>query len=556
MYNAAAHSTPSMKHVATLSKISLFLGTLLVPFTMAAVSATEALMVPDAANVTRGEFLRASIRVLDIELTAGPLEGVYARPVGKSMQPYVRTAEEYDVLGVFGKDLGLSRPITRAEAVRILVQLKQLRPVEAEQTFTDVQKGSATSQVIGIAIRRNWMKPLKRDVFGIGATLTGREAKLLLARASGQSAVQKVKGETMNGVPTIRIELRTKQPAEPPQSELLGAVWQLLNQKYLHQDKIKEKEAAYRAAQAIVESLDDPYTVFMKPVEAQEFENQIGGEVSGIGTQVEFKDSVLTVVAPLSGSPAEKAGVMPGDQIIAVDGASLQGLGFLEMVNKVRGPKGSTALLRIRRDGNEFDIAVVRATIKVPEINISFQGEVAVVKIVQFGQTTERELRGLLEEVQKQNPKGLVLDLRNNPGGLLHAAQIVLSNFLPLGSGVAHIVSRDGDILDLTVDPPTIDPAVRMVVLVNKGSASASEIVAGALQDHKRAVVLGEQTFGKGTVQQILEFRDGSSLKLTIAEWKTPKGRAIDGKGVTPDRVVQASTDRDEQLLQALDLLR
>jgi carboxyl-terminal processing protease len=161
-----------------------------------------------------------------------------------------------------------------------------------------------------------------------------------------------------------------------------------------------------------------------------------------------------------------------------------------------------------------------------------------------------------MADLQTRNPTGIVLDLRNNPGGLLHAAEIVLSNFLPKASGVAKILSREGDYTQTTVDPPTIDKDIPMVVLVNKGSASASEIVAGALQDAKRAKVVGEQTFGKGTVQQIIEFRDGSSMKMTIAEWHTPGGRVIEGEGITPDVVIANTETRDEQMLKAMELLR
>jgi carboxyl-terminal processing protease len=178
------------------------------------------------------------------------------------------------------------------------------------------------------------------------------------------------------------------------------------------------------------------------------------------------------------------------------------------------------------------------------------------VKLVQFGSLTEKELRSLMTDIQAEKPAGVILDLRNNPGGLLHAAQLVLSNFLPKGSSIATIAARSQKYDDVTEDEPTIASTVPVVVLVNGGSASASEIVAGALQDYKRATIVGEKTFGKGTVQQIVEFRDGSGLKMTIAEWLTPKGRKIDGVGVTPDVVIALSTDRDEQLLKAVSIIR
>src|SRR3989344_184904 len=197
----------------------------------------------------------------------------------------------------------------------------------------------------------------------------------------------------------------------------------------------------------------------------------------------------------------------------------------------------------------------MRDIIMLPEIDMSYQGKVAVIKLAQFGETTDNKLRGMMEQVAANKPTGIILDLRNNPGGLLHAAESVLSNFVPKGTTIARIVSIEEDTADQTSDPPTIDAGVKIVVLVNKGSASASEIVAGALQDLKRATIVGETTFGKGTVQQILEFKDGSNLKMTIAEWHTPLNRKINGIGIVPDVMVTQGADRDDQLLRALDLL-
>ena len=203
-----------------------------------------------------------------------------------------------------------------------------------------------------------------------------------------------------------------------------------------------------------------------------------------------------------------------------------------------------------------LNVTVLRDTIKVPEIEISWQGETAIVKIYQFGKLTDTELRKHMADIQEQNPKGLVLDLRNNPGGLLHAAEIVLSNFLPKGTAYAQIMRKSGSQTSYTEDPPTINPDVPVVVLVNAGSASASEIVAGAMQDHNRGTVVGEKTFGKGTVQQVLQFMDESSLKMTVAEWLTPDGRKINEEGIEPDIFLQTLTERDEQMLKALDILR
>ncbi|MFH0851971.1 MAG: S41 family peptidase, partial [Candidatus Peregrinibacteria bacterium] len=307
--------------------------------------------------------------------------------------------------------------------------------------------------------------------------------------------------------------------------------------------------------EAIVKSLGDPYSTFYRPASARAFQSRIQGEVSGIGAQVEDREGVLTIVTPLPSSPAEKAGLKPNDEILAVDGVSILGLTYEEMVDHVRGPKGSVAKLKVRRNGTEMDIAVTRDTIKVPEIDIKWQEDVAVVRLLQFGKLTETDLRPEMKHIQEQDPQGVILDLRNNPGGLLNAATIVTANFLPKGSTVARIISNTGERMDVTEDEPTIAATVPVIVLINGGSASASEIVAAALQDAGRATIVGEQSYGKGTVQEVLEFNDKSSLKLTIAEWKSPLGHKIDGAGVKPD-VEVATAERDEQLARAIDLLK
>jgi carboxyl-terminal processing protease len=290
-------------------------------------------------------------------------------------------------------------------------------------------------------------------------------------------------------------------------------------------------------------------------VTAQDFKTRIDGEVTGIGAQVEDRDGVLTIVAPLKGSPADRANLKAGDQILEVNGESLKGLNLNEAVAKVRGPKGSEVALLIRRGGAEFKVSVVRDTVRIAEVTVSWHGKISIVEVAQFGKTTQNELRGLMTRVMDENPTGIVIDLRNNPGGLLDAAEIMVSNFLPKGSTVAQIKSRSKTFDRKTVNEPIVPDNVPLVVLVNGGSASASEIVAGALSDAGRAKIVGTKTFGKGTVQELLQFNDLSSLKITVAEWLTPSGRKIDGIGLTPDIIVQPS-DRDEQLRRALDLLR
>lgn len=519
----------------------------------AAVRPMDVLRMSDETLVGRGEFVRASVKILDISLTED-VTLPYRREVPPALTSYIKAAYREGALEQFGGDILLSRPIRRGEALIIIRELLNLESEGKEAVFRDVPEGSALSAAVSLAIERKWLEPLLENVFGAERALTGRDARLLLGRITNQAVLGGEEGEKIRQKISVRILSPEAQPL--PKNDLLQGIWKILREHFLYQEKIKPDDIAYKAAEAMVKSLDDPYTTFMRPIATRQFQTQIQGEVTGIGAQVEYINNILTIVTPLPGSPAAKANLEPGDQILAVNGESLSGLDFAEAVEKVRGPKGSVAKLRVRRDGVEFDRDVIRDTIKVPEIDITYHGQISVVRLLQFGELTNNDLPGLLTEVQSRNPKGMILDLRSNPGGLLSAAESVLGNFLPKGTPVAKIKTRKDEVIEVTNRDPVIRADLPLVILVNEGSASASEIVAGAMQDTKRATVIGKKTFGKGTVQQVLQFSDGSSVKLTIAEWFTPSGRQINGNGVIPDIVVESSDTRDEQFLKALDLLR
>lgn len=500
-------------------------------------------------TVSRGDFLREAVTQLAIPYTKNAKSnGTYTRSIPKSLESYVSAGEKQKALVVFGKDLALSKTITRGEAAALIALLLHIEPSSVSMSFTDIKANSVLERGARVVVEKGWMKPVRSTLFGADRSLTSAEARDIFLKASSSSQLK---------IPAMSIKYKSVDKADLPEATLLRTIWQLVNQQYVYEENIDAKEAAYRAAEGLMNSLNDPYTIFMRPLDAKQFQSQIDGQVSGIGAQVEYQNNALTVVAPISGSPAQKAGMKAGDIITEVDGISLAGLNLIQAVDKIRGPKGTEVTLTIERDGSKIKITLTRATVKLPEIDISMQDGFSIVRLVQFGQTTDTQLRALMTDIAKKNVKGLILDLRNNPGGLLHAAEITLSNFLPEGSAVAVIQSKDDEYTEVTTEKPTISPDTPIVVLVNKGSASASEIVAGALQDHKRAIIVGETSFGKGTVQQIIEFKDGSSLKMTIAEWLTPDGRAINKTGVIPDVPVDAGDGtRDEQLLKALDLLR
>ncbi len=532
--------------VRTIASGILFLS--MAPSGLGATYTADVLTTADAQAVTRGDFVRAAVKTLGIETgKATPVPGVPT-----SLAPYARVADSKKALAAFGAAFDPAKPITRGQAIQVLAALTGLAPAkELTAKYADVKTPEARAAV-SLAVEFGWLKPTSTRIFGMDRTLSGREGRLLLQRL-----VRSLPQENHESTGLIPVKVRVNSvPTPVPKSDVLEAVWNLLNDQYLYRDRIDAEKASNKAIQGLVDSLNDPYTVYLPRSSSQRLQNQLKGEVEGIGATVEQTGGLLRIVTPLPGSPAEKAGLLPKDQILSADGMTLGNLSLDDAVSHIRGPKGSKVLLRVRRDGVEFDVTVTRETVRIPEIEVTYQDDIAIVKIYQFGQTTDSGLRAKLSEMMAtKRLKGLVLDLRNNPGGLLHAAQVTVGNFVPKGTAYVSINSRGESHIDYTTETPTVDATVRMVVLVNKGSASASEIVAGALQDAKRATLVGEKSYGKGTVQQLVEFNDGSSLKLTIAEWKTPLGRKIDALGIEPD-VTLAKGDRDDQMVKAVEILR
>lgn len=473
--------------------------------------------------------------------------------VPESLLPYVQTADAMGALKMFGGDFAAAKPITKGEALQILMYLESLEGQTVDRfTFSDVRPRGDLANAVGLAIKKEWMKPENKKAFGVNSFMTVGDAEKLLAAV--------LRSEGLGDEPTIVVPIVNMRPSrieKPlPKEQIMRSVWSILQTDYLYQDRIKDEEAANKSISGLLDGLKDPYTVYMPPAKAQNFQSQLEGEITGIGAQVETKDGFLVIISPLPGSPAEKAHLQPGDVILSAGGKELKDMQLDDAIGYVRGPKGSSVLLKIRRNGVDFEVTVVRDTIKTLEIQTSRQGDVDVVKLLQFGVTSENEFRSTIEKIEANHPHGVILDLRNNPGGLLEAAETVSSAFLPSGSPYVKIASHGKTEASTTKLAPTLSADVPMVVLVNKGSASAAEIVAGALQDAGRAKLVGEATFGKGTVQQIWTFDDGSSLKMTIAEWLTPKGRKIDGVGVTPDFLIPGNTSRDDQMIRALDILR
>jgi len=338
--------------------------------------------------------------------------------------------------------------------------------------------------------------------------------------------------------------------------------WSVIEKKYTIAP-LDYKKMVYGAVSGMVDSLGDPYTVFLSPAENDLFSQDMKGSFGGIGAEIGFRNGFLTVIAPLKGSPAEKAGIIAGDVIIKVDEKDITGLSIDEAIMLIRGEKGTKVNLTILRKDEEKsrDIEVVRDTVVMNTVDWKMMdGNVAYISINQFKDDTGQEFDRIIDDVLLKEPKGIVLDLRNNPGGYFNRAIDIASRFIDEGKTV--VIQDGGKSKEkYTAQGGKRFDNIPVVVLVNEGSASASEILAGALKDDNDVKLVGKKTFGKGLVQEMEGLKDGSALKVTIARWLTPNGTDINHDGIHPDYEVELTeedikNEKDPQLDKALELLK
>ncbi len=312
-------------------------------------------------------------------------------------------------------------------------------------------------------------------------------------------------------------------------------------------EEIDEEKLVYGAIKGMLSSLD-PHSSFMPPEAFKEMQIDTKGEFGGLGIQIGIKDKILTIIAPIEDTPADLAGVKAGDKIIKIDGESTKEITLHEAVSKLRGKKGTPVTITVLRIDEEkpLDITIIRDIIQIKSVKSKVIDEtIGYVKLTQFQQKSASDLKKALKKLKKENINSMILDLRNNPGGLLTGAVDVTSLFLPPGKLVVYIKGRSGEKTEFHTKNGQEYFQYPMVILVNEGSASASEIVAGAMQDWDQALVLGTQTFGKGSVQTVMPLSDGSALRLTTARYYTPKDRSIQTTGITPDIIVKLKAKAD-----------
>jgi len=345
-------------------------------------------------------------------------------------------------------------------------------------------------------------------------------------------------------------------PAGPSDGlEIVQQAWNIIFDDYVDRDQLDASTLSQGAIEGMLEALDDPYSSYLDAETHQLGLSSLEGEIEGIGAQVAIRDEQLTIIAPIADSPAAKAGIRAGDIILEIDGRSTAEMSLAKAVLNIRGPKGtSVRLLILHQDEAEpEEIEIVRAKIELPSVHFEMREDIAYINITHFSGHTSEELLTALESMTGEGARGIILDLRSNPGGVLDIVIDVVSYFLTEGV-VVSVVDNRGERTALEVRPSEMTTELPVVVLVDSFSASGSEVLAGALQDHGRATIAGSQTFGKGSVNVLHQLKDGSGLYITTARWLTPNGRLIEGEGIKPDHELEL--EGEEAIQWVIDYLK
>ncbi len=403
--------------------------------------------------------------------------------------------------------------------------------------------------------RINWMS---KNPWAIGVSVViVIVVSLGIGMAIGRNSQQVVELEDgrVLGIGEVR------QLAEDVNFQMFWEVWDTLQEDFLY-GPVSEKDLFYSALSGLVDGAGDPYSRFFAPKAASDFQTDLEGKFEGIGAEIGIKDDRVVVVAPLPDSPAIKAGIKAGDIIYLIDDVDTSGMAVEEAVGLIRGIGGTTVVLTVSHDGLDdvVEIPIVRDTIEISSVEWEItEDNIAVINLYFFNEDTARNFNKAVNEILTKDVDGLVLDLRNNPGGFLDRAVTVAGEWVGNQTVVFERMEA-GFVQPFDAQGLARLDAIKTIVLVNGGSASASEIVAGALQDYGVATIIGTQTFGKGSVQEYREFSDGSGIKITIAEWLTPKGRSIQDDGITPDEIVEYTVEDfeaevDPQLDRAIEIL-
>lgn len=465
--------------------------------------------------------------------------------------PYFKEAIKLGILDDREKKVEPTKKITLVDALTLLFHSQSI-PIphvyKGDYPYTDLLKNKQLAPLVMRALELDIISPQKKDYVGIYQRVTRAQA----ARMIYKMDLVTLGSSSSNGLPQVSTD---------DAIEKITTVWNIIQKNYLRRDTIDKNALVDSVLKDMVKQLNDPYSVYFNQEENKAFLDNIGGQVEGIGAVIGYNDQKeVIIVSPIKGSPAENAGILAKDVILSVDDQDLKGKTLEEIVSLIKGPKGTTVKLKIRRGDETKEISVKRDIILIPSVKYETidNGDIMHLTLSQFNNDAGDAFQKAITAMKADsNIKGLVIDLRGDPGGLLSAAVSILGHYVPAQKEVVTIKYTDANQVLLSPGKAELN-GFPTVVLIDNGSASASEIVAGALQDYKLAKLIGEQSFGKGTVQEVNYFLDNSSLKLTVAKWYTPNHQSIQDGGITPDVKVthDDATPADEVLDKGVEELK
>lgn len=471
-----------------------------------------------------------------------PMNAWYAPYVFVALENGLIAEEEY---------FNPSKNVTRFEALKFFFTLEGINtPIYAknENEFRDVPQNSKAAPFVLKALELDLIVPEEKDFFGVLQKMKKGEVAIMLYEYEVYKAgLNSSTGETES----------SDSIQDIPNAEVLVDVWERIHSDYLFEEDIDDEKMVSAAIEAMVGTLDDPFSVFMPTEEGSEYSDSLDGELEGIGAYLGVEDGKIMIISPIQGSPAQEAGLKPNDQIIKVDDESVEGAPLFEVVKKIKGPKDTQVTITVLRGEKEIKVEITRARIEIKSVELEMKDGYAVISLNQFISRTPQEFADATQEILQNNARGLILDLRNNPGGYLGVSIDLLGYFVEKGEVVVSI-DYPRTVFEQKAEGNAELAGLPVVVLINEGSASASEIVAGSLQDMELATIIGQTSYGKGTVQELTFYNDGSNLKLTIAKWLTPNGTWINEVGVVPDVEVEnkEGIDRDYQMERAMEEVR
>ncbi|MCX6735079.1 MAG: S41 family peptidase [Candidatus Peregrinibacteria bacterium] len=480
--------------------------------------------------------------------------------------PYIQTALDNKILKPFPeqKTFGLNNKVTKLSALTTMFNSLGIGTnyffSKTDFPFEDITSDSSIAPLADKAAKLNILEPAAPTQFLQNKRITKGEAADYL---------YKIK---QNGQPSLTITYTNPQPQitttnSIPENDLtsnknfatLLDVWSTMKNKFLYKDKLNDDQLIYAAIKGMVSEAKDKYTVFDAPSETASLLGRLSNKYEGIGIVIELIENKVTVITPFHDSPAEKAGIQGQDIIIKVDGVSAEGLSLEEVSAKIKGPSKSSVKITVSRAGKEMEFSVMRDSITIKRVNTktlkTASGKsIAYISLADFGQGADEEFAAAAKELIKNKPNGFIIDLRNNPGGYVDTAVNIISLFTNEAKVAVKMEFVDKHVEETKTEALGLLNGYKIVVLINEGSASASEITAGALKDYGIATLVGKKSFGKGVAQELRTYKDGSLLKYTISNWLTPNGSSINKQGITPDVTIERGLDPkvDAQLDSAL----